>query len=338
MEFFIAAIAVLLWFLASPRMAPGLYSRWLFRPKDYCGSKEDEEAFLELGGREIYFHNRRGNRLHGWLLGEDRAGQEILLYCMGNDGDIFKRAHILALLLETGLPIFIFEYSGFGKSAGKVSIENICLDAIDAFDFVTTDMARQPHRVILYGESLGGAVSVNLTRHRQPGGVVLKSTFSSLWRIARELCPILRVYPQWFIPQLNTVKHLKEWHDPDCPLLMVHGKGDRKIGWRHAERLFKAAPEPKTMLWLPDSRHAFMEAQDEQFFLKGIQCFVALVASLGDEKAAALQAEIIADLKHAVGSDSAQQIRQESEMLDHLSVAYACELHCLAQTQNLPWQ
>jgi hypothetical protein len=252
--------------------------RFLLRPEKNCGSPEDMQNLLALGGEEIYFLNGKGQQLRGYYFACDAEAPQstsMFLYSMGNDGDIEKRASVLALLLNTGVPVFIYEYSGFGKSQGKPSLKNAICDSHDAFDFVVERFNKKTEEIVLYGESLGGAISTRLLSTRFAGAIILKSSFSSLARISRELCVWLRIYPSILLPLMDTGKRLQS---VVVPVMIIHGHLDRKIHWKHAETLYSNCQANKTLLWLPNSRHAYMTEADEEIFYSGISMMLEVVS------------------------------------------------------------
>jgi alpha-beta hydrolase superfamily lysophospholipase len=274
----IVIVLALAWLVLSPRLVPGLYMRFLLRPEKNCGSPEDKVNLLALGGEEIYFSNGRGQQLRGYYFAcntEAPQSSSMILYSIGNDGDIEKRASVLALLLKTGVPVFIYEYSGFGKSQGKPSLKNAICDSHDAFDFVVERFNKKTEEIVLYGESLGGAISARLLSSRSAGALILKSSFSSLARISRELCVLLRIYPSILLPLMDTGKRLQS---VVVPVMIIHGHLDRKIHWKHAETLYSNCQANKTLLWLPNSRHAYMTEADEEIFYNGLSMMLEAVS------------------------------------------------------------
>jgi len=104
-----------------------------------------------------------------------------------------------------------------------------------------------PDRIILYGESLGGAVAIELAGHVQPAGLVVESTFSSLADVARIHYPLLPTrwllqYHYDSIARMGLVR---------CPKLHFHGKDDSLVPIELARRLFDAASEPKQFIETP---------------------------------------------------------------------------------------
>jgi alpha-beta hydrolase superfamily lysophospholipase len=154
-------------------------------------------------------------------------------------------------------------------------LKNAICDSQDAFDFVVERFNKKTEEIVLYGESLGGAISARLLSKRSAGALILKSSFSCLARISRELCVWLRIYPSILLPLMDTGKRLQS---VVVPVMIIHGHLDRKIHWKHAETLYSNCQANKTLLWLPNSRHAYMTEADEEIFYNGLSMMLEAVS------------------------------------------------------------
>jgi pimeloyl-ACP methyl ester carboxylesterase len=274
------------WLGLSPRVSPFIYNRFIFQPQRSKGLPEDICALLEFhSGDECFFLNDQGNLLHGWLFGSnqnDDAHQDerLLLYSMGKDGDIARRATMLNQFLNRGFSIFIYEYRGYGQSQGRPSLDGMVNDAVSAYDFVTQRLDFKPEQIVLFGESLGGAISSQLALKREAAGLVLKSTFASLNRIARKQLPLLHLYPDSLMaaPSLDNTKAIAAC---TMPVLVVHGEADRMVPVSHARLLAAQAGESRItgknnveLVILPQSRHGFMSDKDSRQFENSVVAFV----------------------------------------------------------------
>src|SRR5206468_3134820 len=103
--------------------------------------------------------------------------------------------HITRLMLLAGYSVLVYDYQGFGRSSGRPSVDGILSDGAAAFDYLVKERGIDPHRIVLYGESLGVSVAAHLSTIRDCGGLVLQSGFASLSRIACKHFPFLRIYP-----------------------------------------------------------------------------------------------------------------------------------------------
>lgn len=71
--------------------------------------------------------------------------------------------------LSAGQPnkihVLTFDYRGFGRSRGTPSERGLCLDAIAVVDWVTKVAGIPPSRLLIFGQSLGTAVSLAVSEH-----------------------------------------------------------------------------------------------------------------------------------------------------------------------------
>jgi len=107
-----------------------------------------------------------------------------------------------------------------------------------------------PARVLYLGESLGGAVALELALAHPPAGLVLLSAFTSVRDMARmhyRLIPAALVPDAY--PSLRLVTGLR------APLLVLHGEDDMIVPVEHGRALFAAAPTPKRLRVIPDVGH-----------------------------------------------------------------------------------
>ncbi|KAF9066991.1 Alpha/Beta hydrolase protein [Rhodocollybia butyracea] len=85
------------------------------------------------------------------------------------------------------------EYRGYGNSTGSPSESGWAIDAVTALEFVRGDSRLRNTPIILYGQSIGGALSIDLTS-RFPGeiaGIILENTFLSLRLLVPHVLPLL---------------------------------------------------------------------------------------------------------------------------------------------------
>jgi uncharacterized protein len=184
-----------------------------------------------------------GERLHGWWVpatGAPRLGHVLLLH--GNAGNIGDRVLHTELLAGAGFDVLAFDYRGYGRSSGRPSEQGTYLDARAALAALRMQDAVDPARVIYLGESLGGAVALELALASPPAGLVLQSTFTSIRDMARLHYPFIpRAAVPDAYPSLRLVPGLR------APLLCLHGDRDELVPLMHGQALFDAAPEPKAM-------------------------------------------------------------------------------------------
>ncbi len=191
-----------------------------------------------------------GERLHGWWIGARSAPVGHLLVCHGNAGNVGDRVFLAALLTAAGFDVLLFDYRGYGRSSGRPCEQGTYRDARAARAWLLDRPDLDHSRILYLGESLGGAVAIELACSHPPAGLVLVSTFSSIREASRTHYPFIpaRLVPDAY-PSLQRIRTL------DAPLLVLHGERDEIAPLAHGKVLFDAAPGPKRMRVYPGLGH-----------------------------------------------------------------------------------
>jgi len=167
-------------------------------------------------------------------------------------------------LPSEGFNVFTFDYRGYGRSGGKPQREGIYNDCIAALRYIQTRTDVDPERLLVLGQSLGGANALAvLGRNHFPGvkAVAIDSTFYSYRSIVRDKIgeiPLLWIakWPLSFLVINNryspgpVVQNLSE-----TPLVLIHGTADRVIPYHHSQNLFEKALDPKELWTITNGDH-----------------------------------------------------------------------------------
>jgi uncharacterized protein len=198
------------------------------------------------GVEDRWIETRDGVRLHAWYAGD--VGRPTLVWSHGNAGNIACRADVLVGLAARGLSVLAYDYRGYGKSGGRPTEAGVYLDAEAAYD---AEQARgvPAGRLIAFGESLGGAVSIHLAGERPCAGVVVVATFTSIRDVARVHYGPLALLAGDRFDSVARVPRL------GVPLLVAHGDRDEVVPFALGERLFAAAGEPKRFVRVAGKVH-----------------------------------------------------------------------------------
>ena len=147
--------------------------------------------------------------------------------------------------------VLAFDYRGYGKSDGTPTVPGVLQDARSARKFLATKAAIPESEIVLMGESLGGAIAVDLAHGAR--GLVLESTFSSFKDVAEHHSPNFF----WLIPErkLNSVKTIANYRGP---LFQSHGDADRIIPIDLGRKLHAAAPGTKEFYRLHHADHNYL--------------------------------------------------------------------------------
>jgi fermentation-respiration switch protein FrsA (DUF1100 family) len=203
-----------------------------------------------LDYRDLELESDDGERLHGWWIGARTDPLGHLLVCHGNAGNVGDRVLHAALLTAAGFDVLLFDYRGYGRSSGRPSEEGTYRDARAALACLRDEPGIDPARIFYLGESLGGAVALNLALERPPAGVVLLSAFTGIRDLGRLHYPFV---PPPLVPDAYpTLRRIRALH---APLLVLHGERDEIVPLSHATALFESAPEPKRLHVFPGVGH-----------------------------------------------------------------------------------
>jgi uncharacterized protein len=200
--------------------------------------------------RDLAFETTDGEQLHGWWIAARTESLGHLLLCHGNAGNVGDRILHAAVLTTAGFDVLLFDYRGYGHSSGSPSEEGSYLDARAALACLLEQPNVDARQVFYLGESLGGAVAVDLALARPPTGLVLVSTFTSVRELGRVHYPFL---PAPLIP--DAYPTIRRIHGLHAALLILHGARDEIVPLAQGRALFEAAPGPKRMHVFPGAGH-----------------------------------------------------------------------------------
>ncbi len=247
--------------------------RWFEHSQVYHPGREmDAEGMAAARPFEnVRFKSSDGLELNGWFFAartNSPRAQLAVLFCHGNGGNISDRAELYHALRESGVAVFAFDYRGYGRSQGRPDEEGTYLDAQAAHQWL---VQKGFASIIAYGESLGGGIASELCLREKSSGLILQSTFTSITDIGGEMFPWLPVR------RLGHIKYDTHSKLPrlKLPVLIMHSREDRIVPFRHAEKNFAVANEPK-LFWEISGDHN--DALEERaLFDEGLEKFLRII-------------------------------------------------------------
>ncbi len=181
-------------------------------------------------------------------------GRPTMVYFQGNAGNVGSRAFKVRPYLDAGFGVLLVGFRGYGGNPGKPTEQGLYADGRAALDFLVSQGVAAG-RTVLYGESLGSGVAVQMAAERAPGepvaALVLEAPFSSIADVAAHHYPY--VPARWLIK--DRFDSAAKIAGVRAPVLIVHGRRDRTVPMRFGKRLFEAAVEPKEGHWLEGADH-----------------------------------------------------------------------------------
>lgn len=191
-----------------------------------------------------------GAELVAWH-GSAEPGKPTLLYFHGNGGGLIDRAPRFKLYRKAGVGVFIMSYRSYSGSTGKPSEPDNIADAHLAWDYLVS-LGIDERDIVLYGESLGTGVAVQVATKRQPRALILEAPYSSLVDIGAWRFPYLPVR-RLMEARYESAEYIDK---VTAPILVVHGEADGIVPIRFGRKLFAAATsDQKRFVSYPGSGH-----------------------------------------------------------------------------------
>ena len=194
-----------------------------------------------------------GHRLVVWRAAA-RKGYPTILYFHGNAGNVASRAGRFARYQALGYGIVMMSYRGYGGSTGSPSEKDNVADALQLHNRLIAEGI--PARdIVIYGESLGSGVAVQVAAAQAVGAVVLDAPYTSILDVA------LRAYFYLPVRRLLIDRYESDRHiaKVQAPVLVLHGVRDRVIPVAMGRALFAKASEPKQLEIYPDGGHTDLD-------------------------------------------------------------------------------
>lgn len=215
-------------------------------------NRPDPVAFGVLGGMEtVNVKTEKGEEILGWYFPPTGELKPTIIFFHGNAGHIGHRIFKIKGLVESGYGVLLAEYLGYGGNLGKPSEESFYRGARAFMGWLTEHREPDLGKIIIYGESIGTGVAVQIASEFSVAGLVLESPFSSMVDLAQLKYPI--------VPAALLLKDKYKSADKiaalNMPMLQIHGEKDRTIPIKLSRRLFENAQEPKTFVEIKDAGH-----------------------------------------------------------------------------------
>lgn len=243
----------------------------LIRPARHHATTSPQDYGLEF--ESLSFKTRDGLTLRGWFIAAARGidPKGTIVFSHGYRGDCSPDLIYAPFFHQAGFHLLLFDYRGHGASDGDftslVYFERG--DLLAALDFLRS---RGIERVGLMGFSMGGAVALATAPHSpMVVGVISDSAFAELRSVLQQaassrgapksLAPLVG----WLVVLFASLRLRANlfsadpihWVDKIAPrpLLIMHGAEDASIPVSEAQRLFRAARQPKELWVVPNAAH-----------------------------------------------------------------------------------
>lgn len=243
-------------------------NRMIFPAPRYPRGFVPPETF-GLKAEEVWLTASDGVRINAWFF--PKAGSSrVLLFFHGNAENIGTGLGRTKVLSTLGLNILAVDYRGYGKSEGSPDEQGVYRDADAAYRHLMDQRGFPPKGIIIHGASLGGAVAIDLASRVECGGLIAESTFTNARDMARHafLIPLFAYAPKSEFRSVEKIATVR------APVLILHGSRDELIPIAMGERLYQAAPAPKSFVAFGSAGHNDV-LQNVEAYLEGLRKFLA---------------------------------------------------------------
>ncbi|MBJ6726525.1 alpha/beta hydrolase [Geomonas sp. Red875] len=213
----------------------------------------------------VTFPSTDGNILSGWFVPAVGPAKGTVIHYHGNAQNMTAHFSFVSWLPAEGFNVFVFDYRGYGKSTGHPDRKGVFEDSVAAARYVATRKDVDPERLLIFGQSLGGANAIAAAGSGQLRGiraVAIESAFSSSRSIVREkigLIPVLSLL-KWPLSYLLIGDSYSAIAAVDkispVPLLLIYETRDPVIPISEGRKLFDKAKQPKEFWTLEAKSHA----------------------------------------------------------------------------------
>ena len=292
---------LLTWLSIVFAIAYGLICLFLYVRQDYIIYQANQhitpsypaDSDFQLSYRDVWINVPNSTaRIHGWWFDSPSATQPMvaipnepvnivtapktILYLCGRGGSKTHYNNLARIkgFQQLGFSVLAIDYRGYGLSEGNLPNEaRLYEDSQAAWRYLTENRQILPQDIFIYGESLGGAIAIDLAvQQPNAAGLIVQSSFTSMVEQIAQFRPSLRIFPLKLIinQRFNSVKKVRSL---SLPVLFLHGTGDTIVDYKMSQKLYSAAPEPKILFLIPEAEHLRLY-NPEHSYLQAIQNFV----------------------------------------------------------------
>jgi fermentation-respiration switch protein FrsA (DUF1100 family) len=217
---------------------------YVFKPSGSLAAAADDGL---PGAEVVTITTTDGTTLRGWFQ-PAKPGKPTVLYFHGNAGNFSERSKRFKQMVDSGFGFLAMSYRGYAGSDGSPSESALVSDGLEIFDW----LAARSNTIVIYGESLGTGVAVEIAANRQARALVLEAPFTAALDIAAATYPWVPVGLLMRDPFLSR-EHIKNVEEP---VLIIHGTADQVIPVEQGRRLFEIARDPKSLAIIDGATHS----------------------------------------------------------------------------------
>jgi fermentation-respiration switch protein FrsA (DUF1100 family) len=204
---------------------------------------------LNADTKEISVPSTEGIALKAWFY-KNPQNKYTVLFFHGNAGGLGNRIYKLNELKNLNLNYLIISWRGFSGNKGSPTEQGLYSDARSALKWLEKNNISKS-KIILYGESLGTGVAVEVGQNQKFAGIILESPYTSIVDAAKIYYPYLPVD----LILKDKYLSLKKIKNINSPTLIMHGGADIIIPIAMGKKLFDEVQSKKYGYFPQFDRH-----------------------------------------------------------------------------------
>ena len=205
---------------------------------------------IQFNYDEIFIKVEEEIQLKSWIIRKDLKKFKTLVIFHGNAGDLSNRIYKLNELYKLDINILLISWRGFSGNKGSPTEKNLYADAKASIKWLNEQGVKNS-QIVLYGESLGSGVAVEIGKENNFNSIILESPFTSIENSAKIYYPYLPV-KLLLKDRYDSISKIKKIN---TPILIMHGKKDDVVPFSMGKELFEKANSPKYSYFTSDDDH-----------------------------------------------------------------------------------
>ncbi len=245
-----------------------LISTYLFQRKLLYHPNENnyfgDEILVNV--EKVKIKTKDNINLLSWFHIKNSNKYKTILFLHGNAGSLENRIHKINHFKNIDINFLLLSWRGFSGNKGSPNEKGLYEDARSAVRWLNSKGITEEN-IIIYGESLGTAVAIEIAQNRKFAGVILESPFTSMVEAGKNKYPYLpvKLLLKDKYESNNKIKNV------NSPILIMHGKADKLVPFFMGKKLYELANEPKFFYFSEYDDH-MMEYNEN--LLKSLKDFV----------------------------------------------------------------
>lgn len=173
---------------------------------------------------------------------------KLILFSHGNGGNITYYSDLINVLKEYG-DVLIYDYPGYGESLGSSTETSVLESGVKVCKYA---LEKNYKKIILYGFSLGGAVTIHIASNIISDkiiGLVLQSTFFNMQDCIPFLGDSIKKYLLKEFRSSEKIGNIK------YPICILHSVIDKVVPYSSSKKLYDLVQSPKIFYTLDNMSH-----------------------------------------------------------------------------------